>query len=140
MAKDIDHYLEKRRLTEHLSQEVADMEQQSEEVRAVLELKKTLEALMKKQRVDARQVLGALRLIDDDIDKMFRSSGERTPPIRPTTPAPAKKTNRQSKPLQTYQNPHTGEIVKTRGGNHKVLNAWRDKYGKDTVNGWKTDD
>lgn len=35
-----------------------------------------------------------------------------------------------------YTNPHTGEVVKTRGGNHRVLNEWRKRYGADVVDGW----
>src|SRR5690554_6263374 len=41
------------------------------------------------------------------------------------------------RPLKTYKNPHTGEVVKTRGGNHKTLNEWRDKYGKEAVKSWQ---
>merc|ERR1711916_39490 len=44
---------------------------------------------------------------------------------------------RAKRPLKTYKNPHTGEVVKTRGGNHKTLNEWRDKYGKEAVQSWQ---
>ena len=44
---------------------------------------------------------------------------------------------RAKRPMKTYRNPHTGETVKTRGGNHKTLNEWRDKYGKDAVHSWQ---
>lgn len=37
----------------------------------------------------------------------------------------------------TYINPHTGEKVVTAGGNHKVLNEWRNKYGAEEVQSWK---
>lgn len=40
------------------------------------------------------------------------------------------------RPLSIYLNPHTGEEVRTRGGNHKTLNAWRVKYGREEVSNW----
>ncbi|MCS9086840.1 transcriptional regulator, partial [Pseudomonas aeruginosa] len=32
--------------------------------------------------------------------------------------------------------PDTGEVVETKGGNHKVLKAWKEQYGAQTVDGW----
>ncbi len=37
---------------------------------------------------------------------------------------------------QVYRNPETGEVVETKGGNHRVLKAWKEQYGADTVNAW----
>lgn len=48
----------------------------------------------------------------------------------------SKGSNGPKRSLKTYKNPHTGEVVKTRGGNHKVLNEWRKQYGKDVINSW----
>jgi hypothetical protein len=41
--------------------------------------------------------------------------------------------------MKTYKNPYTGEVVKTRGGNHKTLNEWRQKHGKEAVQSWQQD-
>ena len=38
--------------------------------------------------------------------------------------------------LKRYTNPHTGEVVETRGGITKTLKAWRENYGKETVASW----
>ncbi|WP_164661673.1 DNA binding protein, partial [Pseudomonas viridiflava] len=35
-----------------------------------------------------------------------------------------------------YQNPHTGELIETKGGNHRGLKAWKEQYGVDTVDSW----
>ncbi|MGP0172650.1 histone-like nucleoid-structuring protein, MvaT/MvaU family [Pseudomonas sp. NCHU5208] len=49
--------------------------------------------------------------------------------VRPTaTKAPRK--------VKTYKNPNTGEVVETKGGNHKVLKAWKAEHGADVVEGW----
>jgi hypothetical protein len=35
-----------------------------------------------------------------------------------------------------YKNPETGETVESKGGNHKVLKAWKEQYGAEQVEGW----
>ena len=50
--------------------------------------------------------------------------------------APAAKLARRERTLKTYKNPNTGEIVETKGGNHKVLKAWKEEFGADTVESW----
>ncbi|KPY02096.1 hypothetical protein ALO61_05192 [Pseudomonas savastanoi pv. nerii] len=35
--------------------------------------------------------------------------------------------------MKLYKNPHSGEVVETTGGNHKVLKEWKAEYGSDTV-------
>ncbi|SEE73377.1 histone-like nucleoid-structuring protein, MvaT/MvaU family [Pseudomonas coleopterorum] len=48
----------------------------------------------------------------------------------------SKKTTRKSRALKVYRNPHTGETVETKGGNHKTLKAWKAEHGGDTVESW----
>lgn len=43
---------------------------------------------------------------------------------------------RKSRPEKTYRNPHTGETVVTKGGNHKTLKKWRERYGAENVASW----
>jgi len=31
---------------------------------------------------------------------------------------------------------NTGEVVETKGGNHKTLKEWKSKYGSDKVESW----
>lgn len=38
--------------------------------------------------------------------------------------------------LKVFKNPTTGEVVETKGGNHKVLKAWKTEFGADVVEGW----
>lgn len=46
------------------------------------------------------------------------------------------KATRKPRALKTYKNPHTGEVVETKGGNHKQLKAWKSEYGSDDVESW----
>ena len=52
-----------------------------------------------------------------------------------TTAAPVKGARRE-RALKRYKNPNNGEVVETKGGNHKVLKAWKEQYGAETVESW----
>lgn len=49
--------------------------------------------------------------------------------------APAKGARRE-RAIKVYKNPNTGEVVETKGGNHKVLKAWKTEHGADVVEAW----
>lgn len=58
-------------------------------------------------------------------------------------PHPAKSSRQQAAPkirraraVKVYQNPHTGELIETKGGNHRGLKAWKEQYGAATVDSW----
>lgn len=46
------------------------------------------------------------------------------------------KTNRRPRATKVYTNPHNGEVIETKGGNHKQLKAWKEQYGADVVESW----
>jgi hypothetical protein len=43
---------------------------------------------------------------------------------------------RKPRQLKTYKNTHTGEVVETKGGNHKILKEWKAKHGSEVVESW----
>ena len=43
---------------------------------------------------------------------------------------------RKPRKLKVFKNPHTGETVETRGGNHKVLKAWKNEYKLTNIDEW----
>lgn len=43
---------------------------------------------------------------------------------------------RKQRTVKVYKNPHNGETVETKGGNHKTLKEWKLKWGGDVVEGW----
>ncbi|NAO30077.1 transcriptional regulator [Pseudomonas syringae pv. dysoxyli] len=43
---------------------------------------------------------------------------------------------RKPRQVKTYKNPHSDEVVETKGGNHKVLKDWKTEYGSDEVESW----
>lgn len=56
---------------------------------------------------------------------------------RTTAPTAQEKTSRKPREVKVYKNPHNGEVVQTKGGNHAVLKAWKAKYGAETVESWR---
>ncbi|MGE7991891.1 histone-like nucleoid-structuring protein, MvaT/MvaU family [Pseudomonas sp. NPDC089554] len=48
----------------------------------------------------------------------------------------APKQQRRPRVVKVYENPHTGELIETKGGNHRGLKAWKNQYGAATVETW----
>jgi len=55
---------------------------------------------------------------------------------RAAAPVAAEKTPRRARQVKQYKNPHNGEIIETKGGNHKLLKEWKAEYGSETVETW----
>jgi hypothetical protein len=122
MAK-INDYYQKKQLVEKLSEELAQLEQ-DQALKGELEFENKVRDLMKEYKKAPKDVLQILSAIDPTI-----AGGKAT----------ATGGNRAKRPMKTYKNPHTGEVVQTRGGNHKTLNEWRKKHGKEAVQSWQQD-
>jgi hypothetical protein len=39
--------------------------------------------------------------------------------------------------VRRYTNPHTGEVLETRGANHKKLKQWKAEFGVEVVEAWR---
>lgn len=46
---------------------------------------------------------------------------------------------RKPRKLKVFRNPETGETVETRGGNHRVLKAWKVEYKVKNIDDWLVD-
>lgn len=55
---------------------------------------------------------------------------------RKGAPVVPEKGTRRARTVKVYKNPHNGEIVETKGGNHKTLKAWKAEHGSDEVESW----
>ena len=52
--------------------------------------------------------------------------------------AVANKVTRKPRAVKVYKNPNTGEIIETKGGNHRQLKEWKNEFGADVVESWRT--
>ncbi|MEZ1314689.1 DNA binding protein [Pseudomonas fluorescens] len=84
-----------------------------------IEFEEKLQALMKTYGKGLRDIIAIL-------DPSPRSGSQQ---------AAAPKT-RRARVVKVYQNPHTGELIETKGGNHRGLKAWKEQYGASTVDSW----
>lgn len=122
MAK-INDYYQKKQLMEQLANELDQLEQ-DQALKGDLKFENKVRDLMTEFNKEARDVLPILAAIDPSLQGAVDGvTGKRA-----------------KRALITYKNPHTGEVVRTRGGNHKTLKRWRDEHGKDTVLSWQTSD
>lgn len=48
----------------------------------------------------------------------------------------SEKSPRRARQVKQYNNPHTGEVIETKGGNHKQLKDWKAEYGAEVVESW----
>lgn len=112
-----------------LTEELKALEN-DKELKTDLKLREEIEALLKKHNRPATVLA-----------ELFDLKGGRGPGkgagrgrARAAGAGPVRKRRRRR--LKVYTNPVTGEVVKTRGANHKILKAWKAEHGSEAVEGW----
>jgi len=112
-----------RQLEQQLAAQLAELEalKGSSELQKEIEFETKLRDLLAKYGYSLRDIIN---LLDPQ-------SGRRA-----TAPAAAEKAPRRARQVKQYKNPHNGEIIETKGGNHKLLKEWKAEYGSDEVEGW----
>ncbi|WP_462381696.1 histone-like nucleoid-structuring protein MvaT [Pseudomonas sp. Marseille-QA0892] len=96
---------------------------QDDKLKKELEFEGKLRELMGEYQKSLRDIIA---LLDPDAKtKLGRT------PAKTTTAKRARK-------VKQYKNPHSGEVIETKGGNHKTLKEWKAKWGSEEVEGWAT--
>src|SRR5690606_10326663 len=96
---------------------------QDDKLKKELEFEGKLRALMGEYQKSLRDLIS---LLDPDA-KSSRN-------VRTSKPVAAKRARK----VKQYKNPNNGEVIETKGGNHKTLKEWKAKWGGDVVEGWAT--
>lgn len=78
-----------------------------------------------------RALLGEYHRSLRDIIKILDPESSRPASFRTAVPK-----TRRARQVTRYTNPENGEVVESKGGNHKTLKVWNEKYGKDVVKSW----
>ena len=116
--------VEFRRLELQLAQQLAELEAMKGDsaIKAEMEFEEKLRALLGEYGYSLRDVISIL-----------------DPKASARIPAPVaqEKTSRKPREVKVYKNPHNGELVQTKGGNHAVLKAWKAEHGAETVESWR---
>lgn len=121
MSSVLSDYIKKEQMLKQLQEELNALGSSSE-LQKELEFKEKLQALMTEHGKLARDVCEML-------DPSYRSTSGKGAKASTTD-------GRKKRPLKVYKNPHTGQVVETRGGNHKVIQEWKAKFGNEEVVGW----
>ena len=81
-----------------------------------------------------RTLMGEYQKSLRDIIALLDPEAKTAKGVRAAKPAVVKRARK----LKQYKNPHSGEVIETKGGNHKILKEWKAKWGADVVEGWAT--
>lgn len=105
--------------------------------KALQEQMAQLEALKKdaglKREIEFEQkLLGLMKTYDKGLREIIALLDPKAV-SRKTSAAPKQ---RRARVVKVYENPHTGELIETKGGNHRLLKAWKQEYGAGTVDSW----
>lgn len=114
--------VEFRQLEKHLAEQLQALEalKGDEGLKREIEFEEKLRALLGEYNCSLREVISIL-------DPQAR--------LRTATQAP-EKAQRRPRAVKVYKNPHSGEVIETKGGNHKQLKEWKTEYGSEEVESW----
>lgn len=113
-----------RQLERHLAEQLAALEAMKGDkgLEQEIEFETKLRALLGEYNKSLRDVIAIL-------DPQAGSRAGRAPEA-------SLKRTRKARSVKIYKNPHTGEMVETKGGNHKTLKEWKAEYGSEIVESW----
>lgn len=114
-----------RQLEQKLAAQLAELEEMksSSELQKEIAFETKLRDLLAEYGCSLRDVIN---ILDPQVSRRAVASSvdERAP--------------RRARQVKQYKNPHNGEIIETKGGNHKLLKEWKAEYGADEVESWLT--
>lgn len=112
-----------RKLEQQLAAQLAELESLKNDsgLKKEFEFEEKLRALLAEYGYHLGHVIAIL-----DPQGSKQRTADQVETIRPRKP----------RALKIYRNPHSGEAVETKGGNHKTLKDWKAQYGSDVVESW----
>jgi len=115
-----------RKLEQQLAAQLAELEtlKNDKGLKKEIEFETKLKGLLEEYGYSLREIVG---ILDP------QTPGKKNAPI-----AAPEKSSRKPRSLKVYKNPHNGEIVETKGGNHRTLKEWKAEYGGAEVESWLT--
>lgn len=120
----IQEYRQTEAAIEEMKQRLEQLNS-DERLQKELEFEKKLRALLGEHSKSLRDVIA---ILDPNAGGKTKNNA-----AQPTA-------QRRARMLKRYKHPETGEVIETKGGNHKVLKAWKSEHGADTVEGWLQND
>lgn len=111
-----------RNLEKELARQMAELEnmKNDEGLQREVEFETKLRDLLAEYNFSLKHIIAAI-----DPHSVSRGASE----------SPTKRT-RRPRQVKVYKNPHNGEVVETKGGNHSTLKSWKAEHGHDEVESW----
>jgi cupin superfamily acireductone dioxygenase involved in methionine salvage len=112
-----------RQLEQQLAAQLAELEalKGSSELQKEIQFETKLRALLADYGYSLRDIIN---ILDPQASR------------RAAAPVAVNKAPRKAREVKQYKNPHNGEMIETKGGNHKLLKVWKAEYGSDEVESW----
>jgi hypothetical protein len=113
-----------RKLEQQLAAQLAELEtlKNDDGLKKEIEFETKLRDLLGEYSFSLRDIVN---ILDPQADK-----GRKGAPVL------TEKTTRKARSVKVYKSPLTGEVVETKGGNHKLLKAWKNQFGSAEVESW----
>lgn len=101
-----------------------------------------LDELATKYQFAPRDILLLLfpELASEQIETLSNGTPAPAPapaPVRVSSSASHLNRRAAQRAVRRYTNPHTGEVLETRGANHKRLKQWKAEFGVEVVEAWR---
>ena len=115
-----------RQLEKHLAEQLAALEAMKgdEGLKKEVEFETKLRELLAQYGYSLRNIIA---ILDP------QASSRRAPAA-----AESKAGTRKPRDVKIYKNPNSGELIETKGGNHRQLKEWKNEFGADVVESWRT--
>ncbi|MFJ9991976.1 histone-like nucleoid-structuring protein, MvaT/MvaU family [Pseudomonas putida] len=94
------------------------------------------DASLKREIEFEQKLLGLMKSYDKGLRDIVAILDPKSLKASAKTSASPVKQQRRPRVVKVYENPHTGELIETKGGNHRGLKAWKEQYGAATVESW----
>ncbi|WP_160109243.1 histone-like nucleoid-structuring protein, MvaT/MvaU family [Pseudomonas izuensis] len=113
-----------RKLEQKLAAQLAELESMKGDsgLKAEMEFESKLRALLGEYGFSLQNII---TLLDPQ-------AGRRSPL------AAVSKSARKARDVKIYKNPNSGELIATKGGNHRQLKEWKTEFGAEVVDSWRT--
>ncbi|WP_462379165.1 histone-like nucleoid-structuring protein, MvaT/MvaU family [Pseudomonas sp. Marseille-QA0892] len=112
-----------RELERQLAEQLQALEEmkRSDSLKKELEFEEKLKGLMSSYDM---QLWDIISILDPDASKFEQP------------PANNVRKTRAPRAVKRYVHPDSGEVIETKGGNHKLLKQWKAEHGSEAVEGW----
>ncbi|WLG81935.1 DNA binding protein [Pseudomonas sp. FP1911] len=117
--------VEFRKLEQQLAEQLAELESMKSDsgLKKEMEFESKLRALLGEYGFSLKNIIS---ILDPE-------AGRRT-----STLIASVKAARKARDVKIYKNPNSGELIETKGGNHRQLKEWKIEFGADVVESWRT--